>query len=178
MSRKSFISPMPVLVSSCLLGKPVRYDGRHAQCLDPTLERWRQEGRLRLLCPEVAGGLPIPRPPVEIEPGKLATQVLVRQAKVQDASGNDMSDSFRLGAQLAVDLVLAEGIKVAILKEGSPSCGSNMVADGHFAGRRIEGKGVTAAALEALGVKIFSENDLEKAEAYLKSIEGESTHND
>ena len=89
-----------------------------------------------------------------------------------------MSDSFRRGAQLAVELARAEGIKVAILKEGSPSCGSSLVADGHFAGRRIAGKGVTAVALEAIGVKIFSENDLAEADAYLRSIEGESTSRD
>ena len=178
MSRTASIFPMPVLVSSCLLGKPVRYDGRDALRIHPTLERWRQEGRLRLLCPEMAGGLPVPRPAVEIEPGKRAEQVLLGQAKVQDASGNDMSDSFRLGAQLAVELVQAEGIKVAMLKEGSPSCGSSLVADGFFAGRRIAGKGVTATALEAIGVKVYSENELEQAQAYLQSIEAKLASED
>ena len=161
----------PILVSSCLMGKPVRYDGRHAECLHPTLERWKQEGRLRLLCPEVAGGLPIPRPAVEIEPGKLAVQVLMSHAKVQDSSGNDMSESFRLGAQLAVELVRKEGIKIAVLKEGSPSCGSSLVADGNFLGQRIPGKGVTAVALEEIGVSVFSERDLDKADAYLRTLE-------
>lgn len=171
MSSASLALRLPVLVSSCLLGKPVRYDGRHAQVCHPVLERWQQQGRLRILCPEVAGGLPIPRPPVEIEPGKSARQVLMAQARVQDPQGQDMSESFRQGAQLAVDLARREGIKLAILKEGSPSCGSSLVADGHFLGHRIAGQGVTAAALEQMGVRVFSEKQLDAADAYLKQLE-------
>src|SRR5688572_6402988 len=55
-----------VLVSACLLGERVRYNGADARCPSDVLERWAREGRLVPFCPEVAGGLPVPRPAAEI----------------------------------------------------------------------------------------------------------------
>ncbi|WP_405602660.1 MULTISPECIES: 2-thiouracil desulfurase family protein [unclassified Pseudoalteromonas] len=49
-----------ILVSSCLLGQPVRYDGRGHAILHPQLNLWQKQNRLIVFCPEVAGGLPIP----------------------------------------------------------------------------------------------------------------------
>ncbi len=71
-----------VLISSCLLGNPVRYDGRGVPHGDAVLTRWLAEGRVVPVCPEVAGGMPIPRPPAEIEPGRPAAAVLDAGARV------------------------------------------------------------------------------------------------
>ncbi|MEC8224735.1 MAG: DUF523 domain-containing protein, partial [Pseudomonadota bacterium] len=63
-----------LLVSSCLLGNPVRYDGQSQNLLHPGLEALKQQGRLVAFCPEVAGGLPTPRPPAEIKVGRVLTK--------------------------------------------------------------------------------------------------------
>lgn len=82
-----------VLVSACLLGQPVRYDGRASGHPD-LLQRWQAEGRVVPLCPEVAGGLPTPRPPAEI-PGGQGGEVLDGLAQVVTVSGEDVSAAFR-----------------------------------------------------------------------------------
>ena len=51
-----------ILVSQCLYGdKPVRYDGKTKEERDPRFIRWKEENRLIPVCPEVDGGLPVPR---------------------------------------------------------------------------------------------------------------------
>ncbi len=162
---------MPVLISACLLGAPVRYDGGSKRCLHPVIERWAAEGRLRSLCPEMAGGLPTPRPPAEIKGGVSGARVLALQAWVVDAAGRDLSTAFIAGAEAALALVREHGIRVAVLKEGSPSCGSEWIADGSFSGRRVTGDGVTAAALRAAGVHVFSEDQLDEAATCLSRLE-------
>ncbi|WP_228529830.1 DUF523 domain-containing protein [Diaphorobacter caeni] len=162
---------MPVLVSACLMGVPVRYDGASRPSAHPVLARWRAEGRLRLLCPETEGGLPTPRAPAEIEAGASGADVLVHRARVVDRDGRDVSGAFVLGAERAVRLVRELGIRVAVLKEGSPSCGSSWIADGRFAGVRVEREGVSAAALRAAGVQVFSENQWDEAAMCLADIE-------
>ena len=54
------------------------------------------------------------------------------------------------------------GIKYAILKAKSPSCGKGLVYDGTFSGTKIKGMGVTASLLTKHGVKIYSENNIEE----------------
>jgi len=61
-----------ILVSACLMGDPVRYDAGHKRLLDERLARWQRQGRLVVVCPEVAGGLPTPRPAAEIRGGTTA----------------------------------------------------------------------------------------------------------
>ena len=56
-----------VLVSACLLGEKVRYNGADAASGSRILEDWVREGRVVPFCPEVAGGLGVPRPPAEIQ---------------------------------------------------------------------------------------------------------------
>lgn len=155
-----------VLVSACLLGQPVRYDGRDARVESGILERWRAEGRIVSICPEVAGGLPTPRPPAEIQGGDGAT-VLSGKARVATRSA-DVTEAFLAGAEAALRLARAHGIRVAVLKDRSPSCASRIVYDGSFAGRAIPGLGVTAARLSAEGIRVFSENEFEAADALLR----------
>ncbi|MGH8379779.1 DUF523 domain-containing protein [Pseudomonas sp.] len=157
-----------VLVSACLLGQPVRYDGRASGHPD-LLQRWQSAGRIVPLCPEVAGGLPTPRPPAEI-PGGQGSDVLNGQVKVVTVAGEDVSAQFLLGAQLALELVRRHGIRIAVLKSGSPSCGNLLTYDGTFSGTRVTGEGVTTALLRREGVQVFSELELEAAEQALKQL--------
>lgn len=150
-----------VLVSACLLGQPVRYDGRASGHPD-RLQTWQREGRVVPLCPEVAGGLPTPRPPAEI-PGGQGGAVLDGEAQVVTVQGEDVSAEFLAGARLALELVRRHGIRVAVLKSGSPSCGNRQVYDGTFSGNKIDGEGVTSALLRREGVRVFSELELEEA---------------
>jgi len=149
-----------VLVSACLLGERVRYDGRDAATHDDLLARWTSEGRLVRFCPEVAGGLGVPRPAAEI-----------RGASVVTADGTDVTAAFVAGAERALEAARASGVRLAVLKENSPSCGSTHVYDGTFTGTRVAGQGVTAALFEANGIRVFSERTLADAAAYLESLE-------
>lgn len=156
-----------LLISACLLGQPVRYDGGAKTLHDPTLERWRREGRLVAACPEVQAGLSTPRPPAEIQGGGGAA-VLDGTARVIARDGEDVSELFMSGAEQALALCRRHRIRVAILTEASPSCGSSTLYDGSFTGNRVSGQGVTAALLERHGVRVFSQFELEQAERALQ----------
>jgi uncharacterized protein YbbK (DUF523 family) len=163
-----------VLVSACLLGSPVRYDGGHRRSDAALLQQWLAQGRVVPLCPEVAGGLPVPRPAAEIAAAAGGAAVLAGRARVLDAGANDVSAEFIAGARRALELVRANQIRVAVLKEGSPSCGSGSLYDGSFSGSRVPGRGVTAAALEGAGIRVFSEAQLAQAHELLMHLEAGS----
>src|SRR5262249_29081685 len=107
-----------IAVSACLLGSPVRYDGRDKKSEHPILQRWMEEGRIISVCPEMLGGLGTPRLPSEIVAGT---------RRVVASDGRDVTGAFDAGARAALEQ--ASGVRVAILKEGSPSCGSSYVYD-------------------------------------------------
>jgi uncharacterized protein YbbK (DUF523 family) len=159
-----------VLVSACLLGQQVRYNGAAASANDAILDRWITEGRVVSFCPEVAGGLGVPRPPAEIRGGD-GEAVLVAAACVLTRDAADVTASFLRGAELALAAARSQSVRLAILKDGSPSCGSSWIYDGAFTGTRREGRGVTAAVLERGGIRVFSERELREADAYLTGIE-------
>jgi uncharacterized protein YbbK (DUF523 family) len=125
----------------------------------PSLARWLAEGRVVPLCPEVAGGLPVPRPPAE----RLGDRILT-------IHGADVTANFESGAELALAAALRHGARIAILKEGSPSCGSSYVYDGTFSGVRVPGRGAAAERLVKAGIEVFSENQIDEAEAYLERL--------
>ncbi|WP_251865242.1 DUF523 domain-containing protein [Achromobacter sp. Marseille-Q4962] len=160
-----------VLVSSCLLGNPVRYDGRGAARVHPVLAEWRAQGRVVALCPEMAGGLPVPRPPAEIEPGADARAVLEGRARVLTLDGGDAGPAFVRGARAALQAARERDIRIAVLKEGSPSCGSGYVYDGTHTGARQPGAGVTAWLLRQAGLRVFSEHEWESAQTCLRELE-------
>lgn len=160
-----------VLVSSCLLGLPARYSGDQIACEHPVLQRWQAEGRIVAFCPEVAGGLPTPRPPAEVAEGKGGRLVLAGEARVIDKSGEDVTEPFVRGAKQAREIALARQMRIAILKEGSPSCGSSYSYDGTFSHQRLPLPGVTTAALEEAGVRVFSENQFDEAEEFLETLD-------
>jgi len=159
-----------ILVSACLLGLPVRYHGGDAAVHNRLLDRWRAEGRLVAVCPEQDGGLSTPRPPAEIVGGDGRT-VVAGLAFVRTRSGADVTEPFRRGAASALDAVKRHAIRIAILKDGSPSCGSARIYDGTFSGKVAPGVGVTTALLAAHGVRVFSEHETAEAAEYLRALE-------
>jgi len=141
-----------ILVSACLLGDKVRYDGGSQQLVDRSLLKWQSEQRLVKICPEISGGLPVPRAPAEIE--ALTSRVITQQAV-------DVTDEFNCGAELALKLCKLHDIRFALLKESSPSCGSSTIYDGTFSGTKIIGAGITAQLLTNNGIKVYSEKNIE-----------------
>lgn len=150
-----------ILISACLLGRPVRYDGSGKLLADPRLDRWQAEGRLVPICPELAGGLAVPRPAAEIAGGS-GDDVLAGRARVVTATGEDVTAAFLAGAEAALDLARRNGCVHALLIDRSPSCGSLEIYDGTFSGRRIAGAGVTAALLAAHGIGVFADHEIDR----------------
>jgi uncharacterized protein YbbK (DUF523 family) len=160
-----------ILVSACLLGEAVRYNGGDNRCDHALLKRWLDEGRVVPVCPEVAGGLPTPRPPAEITRGGGGRAVLGGEARVLAINGRDVTEAFIGGAEHALLKVREMGIRIAVLKEGSPSCGSGAIYDGSFSATKVPGVGVTTARLQEAGVCVFSEHQLEDAARMLVQLE-------
>ena len=158
-----------VLVSACLLGHAVRYDGDDNLLNRRIMNNWITEQRVVAVCPEVGGGLPVPRPPAEIQGGS-GVDVLRDRAKVITNSGEDVTGAFLEGARLALDLAREHKIEVAVLKARSPSCGNEKIYDGTFQGIKVDGTGVTAALLIENGIKVFNEDQLDAADKFLREL--------
>lgn len=150
----------PLLISRCLLGERVRYDGGACASSDPRIEAWRAQGRLVPVCPEVDGGLDVPRPPAELVGGRALTR-----------AGIDVTAGYDAGAQNALREARARGARVALLKQRSPSCGSREIYDGSFSGRLVPGRGIAAALLEEHGVRVFGEDELDALEQRLVELD-------
>lgn len=154
-----------ILISACLLGHAVRYDGKGKPLHHPAIERWQLEGRLVTICPEMAGGMPVPRPPAEIENGASGMDVLEGRARVLEITGADVTDEFIAGANKALAFAKQHGCAYALLIDGSPSCGSIAIYDGTFSGIKHAGHGVTAALLSQAGIKVFSHTDIDRLDS-------------
>ncbi len=147
-----------ILISSCLLGNRVRYDGGDKFLSSALLDIWRKEGRLIAVCPELSGGFSVPRNAAEIRGGD-GSAVLDGAARVIDNQGRDVTDQFIAGARITLQVALDNDCSVAILTENSPSCGASLIYDGSFSGRRRAGVGVTTALLERHGLKVYASQD-------------------
>ena len=158
-----------VLISACLLGRRVRYDGKTLTVAQRTLQGWLDEGRVVSVCPEVDAGMSIPRPPAEIISGD-GSEVLAGSSSVLADTGADVSHYFLKGANLALDLCTEHKIRIAILTEGSPSCGSSLIHDGTFSAVKKVGEGVTTALLRKNGIAVFSQHQLTEANNALKEL--------
>lgn len=160
-----------LLISACLLGQRVRYDGRIPDYGDSRLIRqWQDEGRVVPFCPEIAGGLSVPRSAAEIQSGD-GGDVLDGMISVATKSGLEVSAHFVAGARLALEACQAHGIVIAVLKENSPSCGVRQIHDGSFSGTMRTGQGVTTALLRQSGITVFSEYELNHAAEMVREAE-------
>lgn len=152
-----------ILISGCLIGQKVRYDGQAKLQQHQKLQQWLDDDKVVSICPEVVGGLSVPRPPAEIQPGYTGNDVLNVSALVYTNTNIDVTEQFKCGAQKTLTLAKKHGIKVAILKARSPSCGSQQIYDGTFSGNTIDGMGVTAALLTKHGIQVFNEDQIDQA---------------
>ena len=140
---------MVIMVSACLLGENCKYNGgnnRNAELL-----RLLEGHTVIPVCPEVLGGLPVPRSPAEIVNGT-----------VMNREGKNVDAAFRRGAEKALALAEQERPDLVILQSRSPSCGVKEVYDGAFCGRKIPGRGVFADAAVKAGFRVKDIEDVLK----------------
>ena len=133
-----------LLISACLVGYNCKYNGGNNALPPEVLSALRERYRLIPVCPEAAGGLPTPRVPSERRGGRVVTR-----------DGRDVTAAFRRGAEIAGKLAERTGARLALLKSGSPSCGSGMIYDGSFTGTLMPGDGVTTEYLKNKNLIIF-----------------------
>lgn len=143
-----------ILVSGCLAGMLCKYNGTYNNI--PEIIKMVEDGLAIPVCPELLGGGTVPREPNETVNGD-GFLVLEGKARVITANGLDCTEMFIKGAQEVLKIAREHNISTAILKERSPSCGSSLVYDGTFSGKKIAGSGVTAAILQRAGIKVYSE---------------------
>ncbi|MBF2373974.1 2-thiouracil desulfurase family protein [Listeria seeligeri] len=143
-----------IAVSACLAGISCRYDGQDKEITK--IKQMVEDGEAIPFCPEVMGGLSIPRNPAEIMGGD-GVDVWNGRAKVIDNQKKDVTKEYKSGAMLALNKMQELHITKIIMKENSPSCGSCAIYDGTFSGKVKDGTGVAAALFKANGIEVISE---------------------
>lgn len=138
---------MTILVSACLLGENCKYNGGNNR--NERVLRYIGGHEVIPVCPEMLGGLPSPRKPVEWRDGRAVT-----------ADGDDCTDAFDLGIERTMALIDGKHIDLAILQSRSPTCGVKQVYDGTFTGTKIGGQGALAKALAARGIPLLDAADV------------------
>jgi len=159
---------MVIVVSACLLGRACRYDGKSGYNPEVALLCRRNDIHPLVVCPEILGGLPVPRLPAEIRGGS-AAEVWSGRAQVVTSDGRDVTDAFIRGACLTMDQAAKAGAVAAIMKTRSPSCGKSYVYDGTFRGVLRPGPGIAADYLERHGLKVFGEDQLTALNKFLSA---------
>ncbi|AFM39279.1 hypothetical protein Desaci_0205 [Desulfosporosinus acidiphilus SJ4] len=139
------------LISACLAGVNCRYDGKST--IVNELGELVKRGKAIAICPEVLGGLEIPRESCEI------VKLDGEHAKVMSRNGNDLTAAFMSGAQKTLEIAKVIGINVAIMKSKSPSCGYGKIYDGTFSGTITDGNGFAAGLLASHGITIYTEEE-------------------
>ena len=137
---------MKIMVSACLLGDNVKYNGGNNY--NKELICFLKNYDIIKICPEVMGGLSIPRSPCEIVGDRVLNNL-----------GEDKTKEYIKGASRVLEIVKKENIKIAILKEKSPSCGSKTIYDGKFSHSLTNGEGITARLLKENGVLVLNEEN-------------------
>ena len=138
-----------IFVSACLLGENCKYSGGNNR--NEAVISFLEEKEFVAVCPERAGGLPAPRPPAEI-----------RDGRVVDKEGKDVTAEFLLGAEKTLALAKKYHPELCILKANSPSCGCGEIYDGTFSGRKISGNGKTTELLLKNGFSVITEKQIKK----------------
>lgn len=140
---------MKIAVSACLLGINYKYNGGNNY--SEKLEKLLEKHEIIPICPEVLGGLPIPRDPSEIVNGEVLTN-----------KGKSVDKEFRNGAKKALKIVKESGAELVVLQSRSPSCGLGKIYDGSFTGRLVYGDGVFVKLLKDEGIKVVDVGDFIK----------------
>ncbi|WP_309140181.1 DUF523 domain-containing protein [Pantoea bituminis] len=158
-----------ILISACLMGFRVRYNGSDKALVLDTLDRWQRENRLVVHCPELAAGLATPRLPAEIIGGS-GEDVLAGRAMIVESDGSDVTQPYLLGAWLALKTAQDAGCRFALLSDGSPTCGSQRIYDGSFSGQQHPGAGVAATLLRQHGITVFAEHQAGELVSHLEQL--------
>ncbi len=136
------------IISACLYGQICRFDGKNKKL--PNLSDYKKGCCLIPVCPEILGGLPVPRPRARINSGT-GKDVLDGKARIVDENGKDVTDYYIDGAKKTLQIAIDNNVKKALFKSKSPSCGFGRV---HNAEGLVEGNGVTAELLIRNGIKV------------------------
>lgn len=137
-----------LLISSCLVGNNTKYNGKNNYL--PLIEKLKDKYNLIVICPEVMGGLSIPRDPSEIKGDKVISN-----------KGNDVTKEYNLGAKKALELAKKYNCKKALLMEKSPSCGVKKIYDGTFSKNLIDGMGITTKLLYENKIDVYSKDEID-----------------
>ena len=138
---------MKIAVSACLLGHNCKYSGgnnRSQKVLD-----YIEGHEVIPVCPEVTGGMPTPRVPVEL-----------KDSKAINRDGEDVTEFFQRGVEKTMEKLDGQNIDLAILQPRSPSCGCKQIYDGTFSKTLIDGKGMFAQALAEAGIPLMDGDDV------------------
>lgn len=146
---------MNIMISACLLGYKVRYDG--SDKLNQELIDILKDHILIPICPEYLAGFSIPHPPIEYKDGRYYTNTL-----------KDVTEIFENGAKLAFDECVKQGVDLVILKTKSPSCGKDLIYDGSFKGNLIKGNGAFTQLLIKNNIATFKEDQIQEIIDYIK----------
>ena len=146
-----------ILVSACLLGISCKYNGDNNE--SEQVRKYLKDKEFILVCPEQLGGMSTPRDPSEII--YLDNDDIIEgKTRVINNNNLDVTKQFKKGALETLKIANMYGCKKAILKEGSPSCGSSFVYDGTFTGKKVNGSGVTTSLLRQNNIVVISEKDI------------------
>ena len=137
-----------LLISSCLVGNNTKYNGKNNYL--PLIEKLKDKYNLIVICPEVMGGLSIPRDPSEIKGDKVISN-----------KGNDVTKEYNLGAKIALELAKKYNCKKALLMEKSPSCGVKKIYDGTFSKNLIDGMAITTKLLYENKIEVYSKDEID-----------------
>lgn len=139
-------------LSQCLLGENCKYNGGNNY--NQSVIDFVADKQVLPVCPEVAGGLPIPREPVELVSGS-----------VRDADGKAYDSAFQLGIAKTLERLEGQEIELAILQSRSPSCGVNQIYDGTFSGQKVSGSGLFAKAMKERGYQVIDAEDINEVKS-------------
>lgn len=136
-----------IVVSACLMGRNCKYNGGNNY--NENLVEMLKDKDIIEVCPEVAAGMPVPRPAVEIFNGRVIR-----------ADGSDWDEVYRKGVEAVMKQLEDEDIEYAVLQSRSPTCGVKQIYDGTFSKTRVDGQGLLARALSKRGIALFDVEDI------------------
>lgn len=137
-----------IAVSACLLGQNCKYNGGNNK--NEAVLRFLEGKEVIPVCPEVLGGLPVPRIPAEI-----------RDGVAWNKNGENVDAEFKRGVELTLAALEEEDIELAVLQSRSPTCGVKQIYDGTFTGTLTEGQGLLVRALMEKGYRVIDAEDIQ-----------------
>ena len=153
-----------ILISACLLGKNCRYNGGHSQLteLEEIDVEWIS------VCPEESGGFGTPRPSAEMQEN--AETILNGKGKIITNKGKNVTSEFIQGAEQSLQLGLGAGVKIAVLKSKSPSCGIGKIYDGSFTKTLKTGDGIFAHLCHENDIECISSDNINQIKKTLAKL--------